>query len=259
MREPASEAFNMKSHRSLLRSVHGSGRKLPRRSLPSPFGASRNRGRSASRVLVCESLENRLLLTAVRDLSGFATDALPEQDDVSSGPVDIGFEIDFGGVSYGQLFVNENGNVTFGAPFSEIPTTAGELERDRTLADLQIPIVSAYWADVDAVVQGSVTYGSDQVDGRPAWGVTWTNVGYGDGHDDLGNDFQLVLIDRSEVEPGAFDIEFNYDQVQWETGDRSGGDDGFFGASARVGYSDGTRRNPARFWNLWEVARRFPD
>ena len=123
----------MKSHRTLLRSVHGSGRKLPRRSLPSPFGVSRNRGRSASRVLVCESLENRLLLTAVRDLSGFATDALPEQDDVSSGPVDIGFEIDFGGVSYGQLFVNENGNVTFGTPFSEIPTTAGEFESDAHL------------------------------------------------------------------------------------------------------------------------------
>jgi uncharacterized repeat protein (TIGR01451 family) len=38
---------------------------------------------------------------------------------------------------------------------------------------------------------------------------------------------------------GDFDIIFNYQQIQWETGDASGGNDGLGGDSARAGYSDG--------------------
>lgn len=49
--------------------------------------------------------------------------------------------------------------------------------------------------------------------------------------------FQVVLIDRSDIGIGDFDMEFNYAQVQWETGDASGGSDGLGGSSARVGYA----------------------
>src|SRR5581483_5669804 len=38
---------------------------------------------------------------------------------------------------------------------------------------------------------------------------------------------------------GNFDIEFNYDQIQWETGGASGGSGGLGGTSAAVGYSNG--------------------
>ena len=34
---------------------------------------------------------------------------------------------------------------------------------------------------------------------------------------------QLVIIDRSDIAPGDFDMEFNYDKVQWEWGDASQG------------------------------------
>jgi fibronectin type 3 domain-containing protein len=87
---------------------------------------------------------------------------------------------------------------------------------------------------------GTVTYGTDEVDGHPAFGVNWNHVGYFSGHADLKNTFQLVLIDRSDVAPGAFQVEFNYDQIQWETGDASGGKGGFGGTPARAGFSDGT-------------------
>ena len=54
------------------------------------------------------------------------------------------------------------------------------------------------------------------------------------------NNFQLVLIDRSsEGAAGDFDIEFNYDQIEWETGGFSGGSGGLGGSSARAGYSNG--------------------
>ena len=49
-----------------------------------------------------------------------------------------------------------------------------------------------------------------------------------------------MLIDRSDIAVGDFDIEFNYDSMTWETGDASGGQDGFGGTPARAGYSDGT-------------------
>ncbi|MBX7236221.1 MAG: VWA domain-containing protein [Caldilineales bacterium] len=63
------------------------------------------------------------------------------------------------------------------------------------------------------------------------------------------NSFQLVLISRNDIGQGDFDIEFNYAQILWETGDASGGNGGLGGASARVGYSNGTRQ-PGTFYEL---------
>ena len=47
----------------------------------------------------------------------------------------------------------------------------------------------------------------------------------------------MVLVDRGG---GDFDIVFNYDTINWETGEASGGVGGFGGSSARVGYSAGS-------------------
>ena len=72
------------------------------------------------------------------------------------------------------------------------------------------------------------------------FGVNWVDVGFFASNDDPLNSFQLVLIDRSDVEAGAFDIEFNYDQILWETGQASEGDaNGLGGNSARAGYAYG--------------------
>jgi hypothetical protein len=54
------------------------------------------------------------------------------------------------------------------------------------------------------------------------------------------NSFQLVMIDRSDIAVGDFDFEFNYDSIQWETGDASDGFGGMGGDSARAGWSNGT-------------------
>ncbi len=87
-----------------------------------------------------------------------------------------------------------------------------------------------------------MTYGTGSVDGHAAFGVNWINVGYFYSHTDKLNNFQLILIDRSDTGPGNFDFEFNYDKVQWETGDSSGGTNGLGGYSARAGYSNGSQR-----------------
>jgi hypothetical protein len=90
-------------------------------------------------------------------------------------------------------------------------------------------------------------------EGRPdLFVVNWNSVGYYDQHDDKLNNFQLILEDLSALQdfaPGDVLITFNYGQIQWETGDASGGTDGLGGSSARVGFSNGSGR-PGTFFEL---------
>ena len=68
-------------------------------------------------------------------------------------------------------------------------------------------------------------------------------VGYYDKQIDKNNSFQMLLIDRSsDFNAGDFDVEFNYNQIQWETGDASKGSGGFGGDPARVGLANGSGR-----------------
>lgn len=170
---------------------------------------------------------------ARRNLPGFSTNVLGANDDGSTGQVPIGFTINLFGTSYSNLYVNNNGNVTFDNPLSTF-TPFG-------LNGTATKIIAPFFGDVDTRGAGSglVTYGNDTVNGRNAFGVEWPAVGYFSGRVDKKNTFELVIIDRSDVAPGAFDFEFNYDQIQWETGEASGGVNGLGGNSARVGYSNG--------------------
>jgi hypothetical protein len=84
-----------------------------------------------------------------------------------------------------------------------------------------------------------VTYGVSTVGGRSAFGVNWDGVGYFSNGVDKLNQFQLVLIDRSDVSAGDFDVQFNYGNILWETGTASGGTNGYGGTSAAAGYSNG--------------------
>ncbi|MBI4464414.1 MAG: hypothetical protein HY647_06890 [Acidobacteria bacterium] len=172
---------------------------------------------------------------AVRSNFGFTTSILPRNDDGSTSTVALPFTVNFFGNSYSSLFVNNNGNVTFG--FS-----LGSFTPEGLTGATGIPIIAPFWADVDTRGLGSseVKYGPDTVNGRAAFGVNFVNVGYYGSHDDKLNSFQLVLIDRSDTGAGNFDIEFNYDRILWETGDASGGSGGFGGTSAGAGYSNGT-------------------
>lgn len=167
---------------------------------------------------------------------GFNGNTLAANDDGSAGPVSIGFTVDFFGVSRNQLWVNNNGNVTFDSalgtytPF-DLTSTGQE-------------IIAPFFGDVDTSAAGDpVTYGTGTFEGRPAFGVNWINVDYynSDPSHTNRNSFQLILVDRSDVGSGSFDIVFNYDQIQWESGEASGSDaDGLGGNAARAGYSNGT-------------------
>lgn len=173
---------------------------------------------------------------AGQDLDFCRTSTLPANDDGSTEAVPIPFDLKFFGTTYTELFVNNNGNVTFNSPLSQYTPSSLTGATDR-------PIIAPFFADVDTRGAGSslVTYGSSP-DGR-TFCVNWDGVGYYSSHTDKLNTFQLLLTQNTVGAgrgPGDFDITFNYDQVLWETGDASSGSGGLGGTSAAVGFSAGT-------------------
>ena len=162
---------------------------------------------------------------------GFDQQILDRNDDGSTAKVPIGFLINFFGSSNATLYVNNNGNVTFDNAQSAYTPTP--------LNKLGISIIAPYWADVDTRNTASdvVKYGTNTVNGHNAFGVDWVNVGYYAYHADKLLSCQLVIIDRSDIASGDFDMEFNYFKVQWEAGDASNGVNGLGGSSARACYA----------------------
>jgi Ca2+-binding RTX toxin-like protein len=165
----------------------------------------------------------------------FALTQLARIDDSPSAQVAIGFgtPINFFGTNYDSLFVNNNGNVTFDAAQATFtPFGLGAAHRGT-------PIIAPFFADVDTrgAASGVVEYGTGVFEGKAVFVATWPLVGYYNQQTDKLNEFQIVLVDQGA---GDFDIYFNYGQIQWETGDASGGVNGLGGFSASVGFSEGT-------------------
>jgi hypothetical protein len=179
------------------------------------------------------------ILTAPSGLiSGLGTDtgygilALAPGDDNSSGAINItsvfgSAGIDFFGTHYTSLYINNNGNITFEAPNGAYTPTAIN-------AGFHNPIIAAFWADVDTRGHGNVYYDEDAADGVMT--ITWDHVGYYNQRSDKLDSFQIVLINEGN---GNFDILYRYGQMQWTTGDASGGTGGLGGTVARAGYSAG--------------------
>jgi hypothetical protein len=170
---------------------------------------------------------------AVQNLDYCRQNVFAANDDNSIGPVPLPFTLTFGGVSYSDTYVSNNGYVVFDGPRSTYTPFP-------LLDEWPTPIIAPFFADVDTRNPASalVTYGSSP-DGK-TFCVNWVGVGYYNQHVDKLNSFQLLLNDRSDVAPGDFDIVFNYGSMNWETGDASGGFGGIGGTAARAGYSAGT-------------------
>jgi hypothetical protein len=168
---------------------------------------------------------------------GFSSMMLPISDDDESTEADLGFVhgINFAGESDRQtVWVNQNGNVTF-QPFSQF--TPESITQPESLNGPP-PMFAPFWADVDPRVGEPVRYGQGTVGTHRAFGVTWRDVAYYKKHDDKRCTFQLVLIEREDVAPGDFDVEFNYGRMGWEAGDVSGGANGY-GRGALAGIATG--------------------
>ena len=162
--------------------------------------------------------------------------AVAQCDDCYTSAVTLGFNANYFGDTYSQTYVSNNGYVTFGSGQGTYTPTG------LTANYLGAPIIAPFFSDVDtrAATGGTVTYGNGTYAGQNAFGVTWNQVGYYNSQADKLNTFQMILVDRNATGAGNFDIYFNYDQVQWETGNADDGVGGLGGISASVGFANGS-------------------
>ncbi|HBZ45453.1 MAG TPA: hypothetical protein DEO85_15675 [Maritimibacter sp.] len=123
--------------------------------------------------------------------------------------------VDFFGTSYTELYINSNGNISFGSP-----NTAYQ---SYDLAAETTPTIAPFWGDVNLNSGGEIYWDVDATTGTVT--ITWDDVAPYSGSGN--NSFQVVL---SETDAGGFDVEFIYEQIEWTTG---------YSEVAQAGITDG--------------------
>lgn len=156
-------------------------------------------------------------------------------DDDSTDAISFGFSANLFGTTYSELFINNNGNVTFAFPSG----LGNPSSVNGGLAQQGGPVLAPFFADVDTTYAGALSYGLGTIGTFNAFVVNWTDVAaYGSGlQPSLLNTFQLFMVDRSDTGAGNFDFEFNYTKVQWDEGANNAG------VTALAGFSDGGSTN----------------
>lgn len=155
------------------------------------------------------------------------TGNLPRNDDDYSPAASLGFSMIFGGTTFTQVFVSNNGYLTFGEG-------SGQYYPSPFNADYSgLPIIAAFYSDVDTrnPAGGIVSWGTGLVEGRSAFTAKWDRVGeYSNGSSP--NSFSITLVSRSDLSAGSFDLYFTYGTITWDHG------------SAVAGYHTGSSGNP---------------
>ena len=146
-------------------------------------------------------------------------------DDGSFGPINLGWTYYFYGQAFTSIYINVNGNITFGDPYSAYSAYGFPASN--------VPaMIAPYWGDVDLRATGA---GANQLyyklDSNKIT-IQWIEVGYYSMNTDKTNSFQLVLTDGNDVGIGVgYNTVFSYDDMNWCVGDASGGTSGFGGPS----------------------------
>ncbi len=203
---------------------------------------------------------------------GYGTECLgPNDDGTSQMAIDLTpifpDGLQFFDRTHTTMYVNTNGNVTFGEGLAQYTPEAFPIANQ--------PMIAPYWADVDIRSFQSMMGPLRRVCSGPADGdttlgaacheptengiwwyleegrlvVTWDRVAYYKCRDDLDQrmSFQLVItaVDSGVCGGGGdFDVEFRYNRCEWTTGDASAdGTDipsgGFGGVEAQAGFDAG--------------------
>jgi gliding motility-associated-like protein len=180
-------------------------------------------------------------------------------DDGSTPAINLPFTFCFWGQPETQVYINTNGNITFGAGYLTFSSSPFPLNTGG------IGMIAPFWADVDNLNPPNYGYlGSDEVYYKVTpnyvviqWdtigyvGPNWTGCGgsgdYGD--DSLHNSFQVIISNGTDpIIPNGNNVEFCYKEMQWTTGADSpwpcaDAGKGFLGIPATVGanYGDGVK------------------
>ncbi|MBK7946130.1 MAG: gliding motility-associated C-terminal domain-containing protein [Flavobacteriales bacterium] len=164
-------------------------------------------------------------------------------DDGSNGPIAIPFQFNLYGTSYNVVYININGNLSFGNGNYYGSFSANGFPVNG------FAMVAPFWADVDLRGTGCTNCNIVQYKVTPtAMYVNWTRVGYYSMQTNMLNTFQVVITDGIDpVVPNGANVSFCYKDMQWTTGAASGGVGGFGGTPANVGANKGDGVNYMQF------------
>jgi lysophospholipase L1-like esterase len=153
-------------------------------------------------------------------------------DGCTPSSIPLPFTVNFFGTNYSSVYLNNNGNLTFGSSLSQYTP--------QSLNQIAVPMIAPFWSDVDTRVGPEVTFGDGTIGGHIAFGVNWLNVGCYNENASVTDTFQVLLIQRPDRGVNDWDIEFNYGPLTWDSGQASGGDANCLnGTAARAGYTSG--------------------
>jgi len=147
-------------------------------------------------------------------------------DDWSSPAILLPFQFCYFGNSYNSIYINNNGNISFIAPYSTFSANG--------FPDPNFNMIAPFWADVDT--RDSINGGLIYYKVTPSSVIIkWEQVGYFNIHSDKVNTFQLIITDGLDPIVNGGNCSFCYGDMQWTTGDASSGVSGFGGIAATTG------------------------
>jgi Hint domain/RTX calcium-binding nonapeptide repeat (4 copies)/Nidogen-like len=150
-----------------------------------------------------------------------ATKAVGNNDDgsvaVNITSVFGGGGIDFFGTNYTSIYVNSNGNISFGAANTAYAPA---------LSSTTTPTIAAFWSDVNINNGGNIYWDLDPANGTVT--ITWAGVRAYSGSTTT-NDFQLVLTSTGS---GDFTLEYIYGDITWTNGGSGVAQTGFTNGGA---------------------------
>lgn len=172
--------------------------------------------------------------------SGYGEIALPRGDE-GSVAIDVTAVFEDGIVVAGEVYgagdvyVSTDGLITFGEGVAVLPDD---------LADLTMPFIAPFLADVDTRIDGEgAESGQIWLDIDTAADcitITWEDVGFYRRNATATNTFQVQLYDAGG---GAMDVVIRYESIEWTSGDLEGGTGGTGGSPAQIGYSMDSQGN----------------
>lgn len=203
---------------------------------------------------VCECWQPRNPTFSVVQFDGTGANGGPgfppdyRNDDWSTNIFTIPFSFCFYGTNYSQIFINNNGNISFGSAYETFTANP--------FPDAAYSMVAPFWGDVDTRDFGS---GLVYYKITPNYLIVqWDSVGYYNEHSDKINTFQLIISNGLDpIVPNGNNVSFCYKDMQWTTGDASSGINGFGGEPATVGANKGDGINYIQFARFDKAGNAF--
>ncbi len=130
---------------------------------------------------------------------------IPRNDDGFYGPISLPFAFNLYGTNYNQVWINTNGNLTF---------TDGYYNFVPSGFPIDVPMVAAFWSDVDTRGAGSGAIHYKLTETHLI--VTWDAVGYYPEMTDKLNTFQIIIGVQGDplLGPGN-NVKLSYKDMQW--------------------------------------------